>query len=94
MKRSMLDKSTLAKVEILPELRPKNRTFAAITAFVEELHIESPSNKLFSRVVRKGDAMDVGAVTTREPSPRRRRGIQQRNIGPGGANTRIIIWTP
>ena len=63
----MLDKSTLATAEMRPELRPKTRTFANITAFVEELHIESLSNELFSRVVGKGDAMDVGAVNVREP---------------------------
>ena len=64
---NMLDKSTLNKAEMRPELRPKTRTFAAITAFVEELHVESLSNKLFNRVVGKGDAMDVGAVNVREP---------------------------
>ena len=64
---SMLDKSTLAKAVMRPELRPKKRTFATITACVDELHIESLSNKLFSRVVGKGDAMDVGAVNVREP---------------------------
>ena len=63
----MLDKHTLNKAEMRPELRPKTRTFAAITAFVEELHVESLSNKLFNRVVGKGDAMDVGAVNVREP---------------------------
>ena len=61
----MLDKTTLAKAEMRPEVRPRTRTYANIIAFVEELHIERLSNKLFSRVVGNGDAMDVGAVNVR-----------------------------
>ena len=57
---TMLDRHTLAKAELRPELKGHCRTFQGILDLLEELHEESPSAQLYGKIVGRGDAMDVG----------------------------------
>ena len=59
---NMLDKHTLAKAELRPELKGHGRSFVDIRNLLEELHVESLSTQLYSKIFGRGDAMDVGGV--------------------------------
>ena len=58
----MLDRHTLAKAELRPELKGHSRTFQGICDLIGELHVESLSAQLYVEIVGRGDAMDVGGV--------------------------------
>ena len=66
---NMLDKHTLAKAELRPELKGHNRTFQGIRDFIAELHVESLSAQLYGKIVGRGDAMDVSGVAERQAWP-------------------------
>ena len=59
---SLIDPVTKAKADNRVELKPAVRSFQAIRDYLEELYLEGLSNRLYSKIVGRGDAMDVSAV--------------------------------
>ena len=58
----MLDRHTVAKAELRPELKGHSRTLQGIRDLIGELHVEPLSAQLYGKIVGPGDAMDVGGV--------------------------------
>ena len=59
---ALLDPATMLKADARAELKPAVRTYQAIRNFVDELYVESLSTQLYSKMVGRGDAMDIGGI--------------------------------
>ena len=75
----MLDKHILAKAELRPELKGHGRSFLGIRTLLEELHVESLSTQLYSKIVGRGDAMGLGGVADKWSWPAQPEEVEERH---------------